>query len=397
MDVGFLILLFSFISVFFLLIPGLGAFFVRSRWRKFRAALIASSHFPRITYADLRGGEVSEAESLGKFRFFGVLEAIQDDDVVWIRNGEIALSADMKGQRVYVLPSLSSLETEDSEELNELALPDEMPTMVAWDKMSTLPEGTRVFLSGRLLVSKGKGLFKAEDKGELLVVFFEGEEDSILRRAIWNGRHRNEYWNPFTPASLGGGVLSSLILGYIALKNPFTRIEAILALGAAIVPLVPLLPPGLIGFTLYRRFWNRARFLRAERDLVRLPLRFLPDEDVTKSFGLFGGETYVCSVLPAERFFAFEDRAKLRVPSMIRGRPVSAYYWFGVKDGDSPVPGKSSDPMIESVVVPGHPSELAAACERRARTLEFTSMLFFGAGFGTNLFIVLHLLSRIIR
>ena len=397
MDIGFLILLFGFTSFFFILIPGLGAFLVRSQWRKFRAAMIASSQYSRISYADLRGRKEGAAESLGRFRFFGVLEAIQEDDVIWIRNGEIALSADMKGQRVYVLPSISALENEDREEQHDLAPPDEMPTMVPWEKLRSLPEGTRVFMAGLLCLEKGRGLFRAEEGGDLLVVFYEGEEESILRRAIWNGRHRNEYWNPFTPASLAGGVLSALILAYISLKNPFTRIEAILSVGAAVVPLVPLLPPGVLLFMLYRRFWNRARFLRAERDLVRLPLRFFPDEDVSKPCVLSNGEQYICSVLRADEYFGLAERARLRTPSLTKDEKAGGYFWFGIKRASSPLPEKSTDPMIERIVVPGNPREVARKCERRARQLEILSMGFFVVGFGVNLLIVLRLLARLIR
>jgi hypothetical protein len=48
------------------------------------------------------------------------------------------------------------------------------------------------------------------------------------------------------------------------------RLPALSALTASLLPVAPILPPALIGYSIYRSLWKRGRALRAERDLLRL-------------------------------------------------------------------------------------------------------------------------------
>jgi hypothetical protein len=397
-DLRLIFLVAALAGFFYLLIPGLGAFFVRSQWRKFRAAMLSSSRFPEVSYRDLRKN-TEKSGPIGRFRFIGALEAIQDDDIIWLKSREFVISADMKGQKVYLLPSLSTLETETLEETNEVALPNEIPAMVAWEKVSTLPEGTKVLIAGPCYLEKGKGLFRSGKTGGLLVVFYEGHEVSIARSAIWSGRHRNEYWNPFTPGALAGGTLSLIIIAYLLLKNPVFRVPAILSLGFSLAPVIPLFPPGMVFFILYRRFWGRARFLRAERDLVRLPLRYFPDSDLSRIVPLENGEKYVCRIFPEFDINFLKGRGKLRTTSLAKKHPreTRGFYWFGILSEEDEYPRKSMDPMAESVVTPDHPEILARECEKHARRSELLSALFFFLGFGINFLLVIRGLAWIIR
>jgi hypothetical protein len=45
---------------------------------------------------------------------------------------------------------------------------------------------------------------------------------------------------------------------------------AALTLSLAFSPALSLLPPGVIGFLAYRRFWKQARYCRAKRDIESL-------------------------------------------------------------------------------------------------------------------------------
>ena len=78
----FVFLSFFLAFLFFGLIPGLGAFWVRAKWRRFRSRMLEASTFAFIDYSDLR----QEKEGTS-FRFFGNLEAIQGGNRVWIRVG----------------------------------------------------------------------------------------------------------------------------------------------------------------------------------------------------------------------------------------------------------------------------------------------------------------------
>ncbi len=392
-----LIILQIFLSgVFYLLIPGLGAFFVRSRWRKFRSGVVAASTYPRITYAGMRTGTTETGDGL--FRFLGALEAIQDDDVMWLRNDELSLSADMKGQRVYLLSSAPAGLEEEGGDAGGPARPGEAPAVVPWDKVSSLPEGTKVFVAGPLRMDGGRGVFRSRPGADLLVIFYDGDERSIVRRAVWNGRQRNEYWNPFTPAALAGGILAGTIFAYFFLKNPLYRVPGILSVGTALVPVLPLFPPGVVFFFLYRRLWSRARLLRAERDLVRLPLRHHRGDAADTI--LTTGEKYGCRVRrgTAEEIRRMGGRVRAASARRPGDRERADYYWFGVVSEDpEDLPGKSRDPFVETVAIPGRPETLASDCEIRAKRLESLAVLLFCAGFGINALLVLRLLARLIR
>jgi len=371
------------------IIPGIGAFLVRSRWRSFRGTLI-----------ELNGrAEASTVE----FRFFGTLEGVQEDNTIWLRSKNLALSADMTGQDLFLLPSGGHGTGEGLMEEHPSFTGDEIPTLIPWSRVSTLSEGTKVYIAGTLRRIGGKFMFHAVPPKKLLVVFYDGEDRHLLRRVIWNSRHRNEYWNQFTPVALGLGALAEMILTYYLLNTMHLRIPSILSIAAALVPILPFLPPGIFFFLLYRWFWSKARFLRAERDLLRLPLRYFPQSDLTKEISLPNGETYFCSLLPAVPWEILKGRGRIRGTILQKSLSPNAenfrerFYWFGILRKGDPYPEVSTDPMVENVVLPGHPDLLAAACEKRAYKLELLSTLGFGLGFGMNLFIALRILALMVR
>jgi hypothetical protein len=338
----------GFLALFFyLFIPGLGAFLIRSRWRRFRKSVVAASLYPEVTYKDVHSsGQHAPSErpaegnllyeqpsgAAGSYYFLGVLEAIQEDDIIWLRNDDVALSADMKGQKVFLLPSQTVSGEGGGEDPDDYPKSDETPQVLAWEKVGSLPEGIQVLVAGPLRIANRRGRFRSEKKGDLLVVFYDGDKTSLLKRAVWHGRQRNEYWNPFTLGSLGAGFLSGMILSYFFLQNSRTKIPAILSIIMSLVPLIPVLPPGMLFFVLYRRLWRRGRFLRAERDLLRLPPR---------RFG--------------------ED---------------------GAKAGSLPA---------------ADPAALAEKCERKAVRLEEFSLALFCLGFLVNLYLVLKGLAWFFR
>jgi hypothetical protein len=65
-------------------------------------------------------------------------------------------------------------------------------------------------------------------------------------------------------------------------------------LTASLLPLLIFIPPGILLFFLFRRLWKRGRILRAERDLLQLPLRYfdsVQDRNTVES-PLPDGETF---------------------------------------------------------------------------------------------------------
>jgi len=393
------ILIFGVAFIFYGVIPGFGAFWVRSRWRSFRRDVIRSSQLPIFTYQD--AFTIGNAGDPGEqaYRFFGTLEGIQEDNSIWLRRGNLVITADMTGQEIVLLPTTRNSNKEELIEIHEPLLQEEIPTILPWNRVSSFSEGTKVYIAGPVENEDGKIVFKAKGPKKLLLVFYDGEDTQFLKKVIWNSRHRNEYWNQFTPAALGLGSLGEMIITYYFLTTVQLRIPSILAIGAALTPVLPFIPPGFFLFILYRWLWGRARFLRAERDLIRLPLRFFPDGHLDQTVLLPTGEEYFCMQVTYFPKQELKGRGKLR--STLLDKTLSGkeplYNWFGIRKEKDPFPGVSRDPMVENIILYGNPEELAVRCEKYAYRLELLSSLCFGSGLLLNLLLALRLLSLIIR
>lgn len=378
------------VVTFYILIPGIGAFVVRGRWRSFRRRMIQASLFPTAGYVQVRPEE-SGSGYLGTFRCFATLEAIQGDDTVWVRAGRVSFGVRMQGVTVYMLPSglIPGSGTPNTENL-----PDEMPAMVPWAKVGSLPEGTRMFVAGPLYRSETKAVFRSDGAAFLTVVIYDGAEETVLQRSIWGGRQRNEYWNRLTPVSLAAGSFSLIILASVYVASPWLRSAAILAVLGSMIPVLPLGPPGVVLFFLYRRLWQEARYLRAERDLLRFPLRFSSTEN--EPVLLPNGERYLRFSVPADQKDELMQRGALyRSAKVVRKAPDSLTC-FCVLNGDGQ-PKPPDDPLIEFILIPGDPEEISRRCQGRARRLEIVSLSAFSAGLLTNLYIALLIVNAVVR
>lgn len=375
------------VFVFYGVVPGIGAFVVRARWRLFRARMIDSSLRPTVGYVQLRSNDPS-AGYLGVYRCFGTLEAIQADDTLWITDGKISLAVRMSDEHVYYLaPGLYASGTDQNE------LPDDTPTIVPWSKIGSLPEGTRMFVCGPLYVQNGTAIFRSDGATSLTVLIYDGSPESVLERSIWSGRHRNEYWNQLTPGSLAAGSLSLLILASVYIGSPWLRSSAILAVAGSLMPVLPLMPPGVPLFFVYRRWWQQARSLRAERDLMRLPLRF----DDTLRGGATDGQQYEHRAVTAEEAQQLLSAgARLRSASLPVAQVGDEMVGFGVIDHQG-VLTRPSDPLSEFLVVQGDPKTVSRRCDRRARSLERLAVIAFSSGLALNLYLALVVMNWLLR
>lgn len=266
-------------AVFYLLIPGLGAFHIRASWRRFRALLLESKSCPHLSYPTLRqlsdeqtsggigqaAGGCSEDTDGCSFHFYGSLQAMQGDTEIWLTDGHVTVRADLKKVFVYMLPPVSMPEEDTGDHY-----PTDTPRRVRWEQISSLPEHTRIFISGRLFFSEGQFVFRDSADHPLLAVIYEGEEKGLLVRATWSGRQKNEYWNAYTPGSISLGSFALFGYSYILFRNAHFLFPAVLSVIFALLPISVFFPPGVIFYYFYRRFWKHGRVLRARRDLIRL-------------------------------------------------------------------------------------------------------------------------------
>jgi hypothetical protein len=392
-----IILVFAAAFLFFGLIPGIGAFSVRSRWRLFRRRIQESSLFPFLNYSDLS----RRGDFLGRYRVFGQLEAIQGENRIWINNGSFTVEVDLQSANLYFLPSFSTkAQTLPVERLEEV-IPDEQPALVSWDQVFSLPAGTQMFIAGPLYSVEDRAVFRSQVKDPLLVVLYDGEQRTIVQRAIWGGRQRNEYWNQFTLVSLLTGSFCMLLLAYIFMRSTPSGLPPLFALSLAFFPILGLLPPGFILYYMYRFFWKRARLLRAQRDLLRLPLRYYKDSEGMNRevvIALPTGESYLCS---QDADLLIKGELIIRggsIPSIERGK-IEEYVLFGAyrETGEQRWVEAPQDPMAELVLVMGNPATLAESCNARAHLFEQLSALCAFAALTLNLFLLLLIWHLIIR
>lgn len=258
--------------IFFLALPAAGAFSVRTRWKSFREELVRLRSLPSLNFTDIARTETACAQSgtkrarAGRFRLSGSVEAIEGKNRLWIRDDKLSAVIDMTHVSVYSL----SGHVESGPDLSaRLEAANESMEERSWKTLSSVNAGTRVFIGGTVYVEHGVAVFSRTRANKPLIVLYNGSDETLVERAIWAGRHRNEYWNNLTQASLAIGVsIMTALVSSVFLKPTFSLVVA-LVFTVAISPLLPILPPGALFFTLYRRSWRKARSWRARRDLTK--------------------------------------------------------------------------------------------------------------------------------
>src|SRR5208283_3217006 len=289
-----------------------------------------------------------------------------------------------------------------------------------WSRIFSLPEGTPVFVAGPLFTEEGRGVFRDHGRDRLLVVIHDCPRESIVLRAISSGRQRNEFMNSFTLPSVAIGALLLVLLAFSLLAVPDLRVIALVALTAGLAPISPFLPPGFPLYFAYRSSWKKARLMRAQRDVVRLPLRYfpasadghrgkratlLPDmEPYLMVRGMMDGvhadvivsEGTPITLPPGIRRLEVDLPSRRRSPAGSAPQECVAFAAYR-EIGDGIELLKPEDPMAEQVLMPGDPESISRASERTARWYEIVSALLITLNIIVNVPIVFLLLSLLIR
>lgn len=374
-------------SLFYGLVPLVGAFSVRSRWRRFRTQLMKSSLRPSLTYKAVHGDK-----NMAAYRIFGSLQAVQDENILWLADGNVSVSIDLEGVPVYILPSVPKGESI----IKTGVYPDESPQRTYWNRIFSLPERTNIFVSGELVHEDGRSGFRNTKDVPLIVIIYDCDNSNFYSHAILSGRQRNEYWNVLTPGSLTIGSFSLFIYFYLLIQMPYMQFTAVTAITFSLVPVMPFLPPGLLFYYIYRYFWKKARILRAERDLLRLPVNFFSDQgglSMSNTVILSDGAEYRCQIKNnLEEAWTLFDNAIIRDSSLLESHTErKEYYVFGSESKSK------ADPMTETLIIPGNPDVLSLDSTKKAQKYEIFSVFSFGFGFFMNLFIFLTVITLFIR
>jgi hypothetical protein len=233
--------------LFYALLPVVGAFITRRQWRQFRTSVTSASGLPELRASAVARSGARPERTIAH----GEVDAIGGRNELWIAGLNEAFVVDLRGAWIYVLTGRGG------EDRIERRL---------WRELQSIGPGTRVFVAGTASLADGRIVIGPDGKELPLVILHDGDHDSVIRRAVWAGRHENEYWNPLAQISLAmGAVMMSGILP-MALPGRVPSLIAALTLTLAFSPMLVLLPPGVVGFLAYRRFWKKARYCRARRD-----------------------------------------------------------------------------------------------------------------------------------
>jgi hypothetical protein len=416
--VWYLVLILALALLFYAALPGIGAFRVRGRWRVFRQTIHEVSRYPTATPHAV--GRERNA-FIGLFRFFGTLEAIQGEHRIWITNGRFSVAADLRNVHVYLIPENGGQDIGSASGAEDTEL-----RSVPWSRIFSLPEGTPVFIGGALFSEEGRGVFRGYGRARLLVVIHDCPRESIVESAIRGGRQRNEYMNPFTLPSVAIGSLTLILLAYSLLAVPEARILALVSLAAGLAPVSPFLPPAFPLYLVYRRFWKKARLMRVQRDIVRLPLRYfspslddggtrrttlLPDrepyimiraaetgaaEDGAAVLTTADGRTVMLPAGTRQVAVDLPPRAKRRKSS---GTPPGQCVVFGGyrMDGGTFILSKPEDPMAELMLLHGDPESVSATSGRMGSFYAIVSAFFIILNAAINTPLLFFLLSFLIR
>ncbi len=237
--------------VFYALLPIVGAFAVRSRWKRFRTAVAEADTLPSVE-APSAGGLTSGP---GKYLVRGEVDAIGGSRELWVSGRGATCVVDLRDAWVYLLSGRSGVDGIERRR---------------WSGLRSISPGARVLAAGYAELRGARLTMVPSGREPPLVVLHDGDDDAVVRRAVWAGRHDNEYWNPLTQVSMALGAATMSAILPLALRAGIPSLIGALTLTAAFSPVLPVLPPGVVFFFAYRRFWRRARYCRARRDTERL-------------------------------------------------------------------------------------------------------------------------------
>jgi hypothetical protein len=265
------------------LLPFIGGAIGRYKWYKFRKRFDKLRFCPLLDYGGYWGA-AAETGTDGVFRFSGGFESVTDGRTLWIRSEDITVPVSLKNAESYRLPAGKNEVPPEKYEQGEMP-----PEIIRWEKISALTEGAKVFVGGSLKYLNGSRSFVSTKENPLIIIFYDCPDDALIPRMIQSGRQQNEYWNSITPYSLVIGAISLLLTALLFRSRPAYRLTVIVSVIALFIPLYPIIPPGLLFTSIYRRLSRISRVLRARGDLARLNT----DENGQIPAARFTGKAYL--------------------------------------------------------------------------------------------------------
>jgi len=320
----------------------------------------------------------------GIFRFTGEIESISDGRILWVKGEDLTIPVSLEKIKCFLLPKNEGNET------------PEAPEQIRWNRVSTLTEGVKVYIGGQIKMQNNRLNFISTKENPLIVIFYNCSETELTGEIIRCARTYNEYWNTITPASLVIGALSLIYIAVSFLNRPAFRITVIYALAAVFIPILPVIPPGLLFTALHLRIRQYSTKFRTYWELARLPLRYLkPGED---SAVLTTGEKYGFVKLNSLPVNAGKEETPFLIPEGFMEKGKHELFFFGITGANGGLPAVSKDKFASYGILPANPALLTRRYAVRAYITDILAWLVLFFGIITNIifiFIILHFLGGI--
>jgi hypothetical protein len=349
-------------------------YYSRYKWKRLRKRFVDLSIAPILDYR-----EYCRVENDGAaFRFTGEIESITDEHVLWLKGSDLTISVPLEKTTCFLL---QKHDKDGGFEALE---------QIKWNLVSTLTEVVRVYIGGHVNIRNNRLNFVSTKKMPLIVIFYNCPDTELTDSVIHAARGGNDYWNSFTPISLSLGAVSLIYIAASLSDRPAFYLVVVGAMLAVFVPVLPVIPPGLLLTFVYRRLSWHSRQFRAYRDFAHLPLRYLRQGE--ESCILSTGEKY--GYVKINSPVQTSEEIPVLMPGNIRDNKKREWYFFGVIDKEN-LPVRSADPFVSFGVLPAnyvlHPYRFTAM----TYTLEVLSWIVLLLGVLINVIFVMIILSTL--
>jgi len=311
-------------------------------------------------------------------RYYGVLESLEGSRTIWVRGQRGSVRVQLSGDWVYSIPAGQKVFS---------APPGKKILRFRWSKAGILTEGLGVFVYARKGQEKGLPTLYVDNNEPMLLLLYEAAETQITSKALWFGRIKNEFWNSFTPLSLVAGTGLLLALALIAFIRQGNLSEGLWAMTFALIPYLALMPPGVLGYFIYRRLWKQALFLSAKLDLYVLACRMKGSPVLLKNCAyteiqiLPGLKEYASE--PSQIFVRLQDSKR---ESKTPCQEIRSLFY----------PRLQRDPAAETLLFEGLSLQKFSALRKKTAFKRLLSIAVFLLGLGINFWTVINLLIQLI-
>lgn len=246
--------------VFYVLLPMLAAHWNNRSWAGFRRRVRAVFNAPRFGYRE--AALLKDKGSLdGNYRLLGTIDAMEGRERLWVRGQGVSAVVDLSRAFLYVFNGRGI----DA----PLASKDRAGGLdkLRYRRVTSLSEGTKLFVAGRVASDEGKPIFVDAPGDRLVVISYDEPDEELEAAALASGRSRHPLLGPATYLCFALGL--GIMLAYFIFSSTAETLITVrfMAYLVALSPLLAFAPPGIFLTFASNALGHRLLKLDIERDL----------------------------------------------------------------------------------------------------------------------------------